>query len=409
MTFRASDRAMTRPGPDGAVMARDLAIVGRAQRTPEGYLDAPAQLTRTGVLEYLAGELIEGDPNPGRIVRVLRLPEDVFDPISLASFERKPLTRGHPPFGEVDATNWRRVSIGIVDQIRPADDRVHVAGRVLVTDAEAVKAADDRREVQISCCYRFIAEPVPGGSWRDDAGVLGEPGLVYQADFFARKIRGNHHALVETGRAGPTAALVLDEGKKMDIAKAESLIESLEGTIKQLREELGAAKAAQTEAEEAKDAAETKAEESEKKAADALRQLGEFKAADEARRKTEAEREVATLSEKHAKVLGMDAATVKTLGGPVEIKRRVLEKLSIPSGATEVETNVAYDTAMRMQAATAPATSTVTAIGALGVAAGGGLTPGGGAPVVAADAAAKAREAYNKRVMEASQPAPLKS
>ena len=65
--------------------------------TPEGFLichDVP--IARTGPQDYLARELqLDGDPD--RFVSVQRYPEDVFEAATLASFEGKPVTDGHPP------------------------------------------------------------------------------------------------------------------------------------------------------------------------------------------------------------------------------------------------------------------------------------------------------------------------
>ena len=64
--------------------------------SPEGYLichDVP--IARTGPQEYLARELaLDGDPE--RVINVDRRPEDVFEGATLASFEGKPVTDGHP-------------------------------------------------------------------------------------------------------------------------------------------------------------------------------------------------------------------------------------------------------------------------------------------------------------------------
>ena len=65
--------------------------------TVEGFLVCRnVPIARTGPQEYLAHELqLDGDPD--RVIVVNRHPEDVFEDATLASFEGKPVTDGHPP------------------------------------------------------------------------------------------------------------------------------------------------------------------------------------------------------------------------------------------------------------------------------------------------------------------------
>ncbi len=62
---------------------------------------------------------------------------------------------------------------------------------LIITDAEAIKAIEDGRTIELSSAYRYV--PV------FEAGEFN--GEAY--DFIMTNIRGNHVALVEEGRAGP--------------------------------------------------------------------------------------------------------------------------------------------------------------------------------------------------------------
>lgn len=70
-------------------------------KTPEGFLICKnVPIARTGYQTYLESELVE-DGDPSERVNVYRSPDEVFSTATLASFEGKPVTNGHP---DVDVT-----------------------------------------------------------------------------------------------------------------------------------------------------------------------------------------------------------------------------------------------------------------------------------------------------------------
>jgi hypothetical protein len=82
-------------------MLRFLAnkISDNIARTPDGYLICRSvPFARTGYQDYLRKEvygLTASEPNA--VVRVFRSPDQVFCPLTMASFEGKPVTNNHPP------------------------------------------------------------------------------------------------------------------------------------------------------------------------------------------------------------------------------------------------------------------------------------------------------------------------
>ena len=134
-----------------------------SRREPEGYLlclNVP--VARTGTQDYLPEELgitpgsFSFASGPG-LISVYRPEKEVFAPETMASFEGMPVTNDHPPDG-VDVDNIRRLQMG----------------------------QGGKRE--ISCGYTYeLAE---------------ENGRYIQ-----RKIRGNHIAVVDAGRAGPRVSI----------------------------------------------------------------------------------------------------------------------------------------------------------------------------------------------------------
>ncbi len=160
-----------------------------AIRLDNGMLRAPVTLSRVGVFNYRNAD--------GSTRRELRLPEEVFNKDSMASFELVPFLDEHPyaENGEVTAANARRLQIGSVGSVHQAT--THLDGTVMVTD-EAGVAKVLSGKLAVSCGYYCDRDFTPG-VWE------GQP-----YDCIQRNIRGNHVALVQVGRAGPEARIRLD-------------------------------------------------------------------------------------------------------------------------------------------------------------------------------------------------------
>jgi len=171
----------------------DDGTIGKPERLDNGYLRVPATITRTGVFSYLNRN--------GSLRRELRLPSEVFNADSVGSFEDRAVTNNHPPVA-LTSRNTSRYQVGHARDVRQDGD--HVAATILITDGEAIEAAEDGKR-QLSCGYKCDLEMKSGTT----SGIEGVPdGLKYDA--IQRNIRGNHIAIVTKGRAGPSAGLHLD-------------------------------------------------------------------------------------------------------------------------------------------------------------------------------------------------------
>lgn len=167
-----------------------LRISANRRKTPEGYwVIEGTPFARTGIQEYGADELPHLKAEADGVIRVYRLPEDVFDSTSLASWNGKSLTDDHPP-DLVDPTTWRHLTKGIVlNPRRGTGDEAHLAlCDLLVTDAGA-QMLIDAGKVELSGGY-------------NPEYVEFEPGKYKQTN-----IIGNHVALVTEGRCGPECAV----------------------------------------------------------------------------------------------------------------------------------------------------------------------------------------------------------
>lgn len=166
-------------------------ISERIAETPEGYLLCGAvPIARTGSLDYLPDEVGIAAAAGASVVTVYRLEEDLFTPVSMASFEGKPVTVDHPPV-DVTPDNWRDLAVGHAQNVRRgvgAEADLLLAD-LLITDAGAIKAIRKDGVREISCGYDAEYEAVATGVGRQT------------------RIIGNHIALVDAGRCGHRCAI----------------------------------------------------------------------------------------------------------------------------------------------------------------------------------------------------------
>ncbi|MBC3540650.1 DUF2213 domain-containing protein [Rufibacter sediminis] len=165
-------------------------IKGEATRTDEGYVRADSIVTRTGVFLYQNAD--------GSIRRELRHPDDVFEAVSLDTLKMIPITNGHPEQKLVNSANAKELQIGTTGENIKVDGRF-IRAPLVLTHADGVEALDAGRK-ELSLGYTVDLEKV-------DGEYNGE-----RYDHRQRNIRYNHLAIVDRGRAGPSARIHLDSG-----------------------------------------------------------------------------------------------------------------------------------------------------------------------------------------------------
>ncbi|MFX5295243.1 DUF2213 domain-containing protein [Acinetobacter baumannii] len=164
--------------------------LGRTREiTPEGYLlcrDVP--IARIGTLMYADGEVPVAADNTGLII-IYRGEEVLFDPITIASAEGKPITDDHPA-DWVTPDNWKELSKGFGKDVRRGEgaDSDYLMADLLVTDKETIQKVLDGK-VEISLGY-------------DADYTETSKGKGLQSN-----IRVNHIALVEKGRCGSRCSI----------------------------------------------------------------------------------------------------------------------------------------------------------------------------------------------------------
>ena len=168
-----------------SVIRFDSTPLNKAYYTEEGYLVDSPILTSVGIFEYA---------NPdGSIRRELRVPSEVFNKESLASYRGKPIIMTHDA-GLVDKNNVHDASIGTIlsDGYRDGAD---VRAKIVIHDTDEMKR---RGFKELSLGYNLDLDETPG---------------IYNGeryDAIQRNIRINHLALVREARAGDQARLNID-------------------------------------------------------------------------------------------------------------------------------------------------------------------------------------------------------
>lgn len=172
----------------------DTLVLDAPRRTADGYLAVRAKAARTGVYDYLAGEV--GAPSdrfkPTDTVKVYRDSSEVFAADAVRSFIGRPITNDHPA-QPVTADNWKHHARGtVMGAMRDGD---YLAFDLVLMDAAAINAVE-RGKRELSNGYQCQLDWTPGAApdgTRYDARQVG--------------IRGNHVALVDRGRAGSECAI----------------------------------------------------------------------------------------------------------------------------------------------------------------------------------------------------------
>lgn len=152
--------------------------------TPEGYLICHnVPISRTGDQKYLAQELGLND-RYGEVITVTRKEEEVFSEASLASFEGKVVTDGHPA-NWVDPSNFSSYLKGVVQNVRRGyeEDADKVIADLLIYDSVLISEIQAGKR-EISCGYDCKYPEIDAGN------------------FEQALIRGNHVAVVDKARAG---------------------------------------------------------------------------------------------------------------------------------------------------------------------------------------------------------------
>lgn len=176
-------------------------------KTPEGYLLAlGVPIARTGWQTYRASELKLDSLPPDTLIEVYRDASEVFDPATIASFEGKTVTSPHPPVF-LTPDNDRTYNLGHTQQVRKGENLDSGEGSLisdlLIKDSRLIHYLNSNAMNEISCGYSYDLVPM-------------EDEHSPNHKFRMTNIRGNHVAIVPSGRAGREVRVLdanLEEGE----------------------------------------------------------------------------------------------------------------------------------------------------------------------------------------------------
>lgn len=168
----------------------------RMEKTPEGFIQGTARVTRTGVFTYKNAD--------GSLRRELRHPNDVFALASLESMKMIPITNLHPSEKLVNADTAKQLSIGFTGE-NVIPDGKFVMVPLKITSKDGVAAVDNGRK-ELSLGYEVELDDTPGTY----------DGEMY--DCVQRNIAYNHLAIVDRGRAGADVRLNMDENDAIEVS-----------------------------------------------------------------------------------------------------------------------------------------------------------------------------------------------
>ena len=298
------------------------------ERTNEGFLKGRAIVTSIGVFTYKRAD--------GTIQRELRLPEEVFSPLTLNSMKLKPVTLNHPT-ELVTSDNADKLQVGSLGDNpswtkewhdrnwEEVTDGINCAIDMVITKKDAVDAVLNGKQ-SLSMGYTCDLEMAqPGSTW---CGV--------EYDFIQRNIRYNHCAIVDSARAGDNAKIELrvdsedavledmviktDGGtkmlKKINLDGIE--YEAEESVIKALNKERARADQAESDACESKKTADKKVADMEKKVTEMEKRVSELEA------ERDAAKEKKDAAEAELEKVKSDSADPKRLDEAVKAKMELL-------------------------------------------------------------------------------------
>ncbi len=183
------------------VMRFDRGKIREARMDAQGFLRAPATVTRAGVFTYMMPS--------GRVRRELRPPDEVFSERNLESIRGTIVTNEHPVNGTpVTAENVKEFQVGHADSDVVAEEGMLRVGLV-ITDAETIRDIRSGKKQEVSCGYRCTIDHT-SGVWQGPNGP--EPYDVIQ-----RGHVNNHIAVTRKGRGGPEVRLHLDSEDGVEI------------------------------------------------------------------------------------------------------------------------------------------------------------------------------------------------
>lgn len=186
-------------------------------KTKAGFLVCEnVKVARTGIQYYAGGREMQVSGFEGKQIKAYRLPEDVFEKDSLASYEGAPVTDNHTEW--VTPENYSRYLKGHFQNVRRVGKSV--VGDLVINDPELIAKVEAGTKREISAGYDYSWE-----RYKDGVRVF--------------NIRVNHIAVVTEGRAGPDHRIIdsIDDFRsKRTVSKRQKALDYAAHALAQLHD-----------------------------------------------------------------------------------------------------------------------------------------------------------------------------
>lgn len=197
------------------LLALDRSTARRYDADGHMHVDS-CNISKANVCDYYGREVPDWEAlglDAAKVYKVFRDPEELRK--AAASFAGKPLLLHHIPVTADDhATDLVVGTVGT----DIAFDGTYLTAPLSVWTREAILVIESKKQVQLSCGYRYTADVTPGVS---PEGVAFDIRMV--------NISGNHVALVHRGRAGPDVVVADETFRNMKRPKILAIVASILG------------------------------------------------------------------------------------------------------------------------------------------------------------------------------------
>jgi len=173
---------------------------GAIEVMPNGFISITANLTRTGIFTY---RHVRPDGSI-KIMKQLRIEEEVFSEEAMESLAGLPITNNHPN----ELVSPENASEYIVGMASDNPKRIHapvqgdsedyIQQRLTIFDDGVIDMIQGKEKGEMSLGYQCELDFVPG-EYKGD-----------QYDCVQRNIRYNHGSIVDQARGGPNCKILLD-------------------------------------------------------------------------------------------------------------------------------------------------------------------------------------------------------
>jgi hypothetical protein len=174
---------------------------GEVEVLPNGFISITANLTRTGIFTY---RHMRPDGTV-KLLKQLRIEEEVFSEEAIASLSGLPITNNHPSV-LVSPENASEYIVGMSSDNPKRiklDSEDYVQQKLVIFDDSAISMIKNKEKCEMSLGYQCTLDMTPG-EYKGEA-----------YDCVQRDIRYNHGSIVKEARGGPNCRILLDGAKEV--------------------------------------------------------------------------------------------------------------------------------------------------------------------------------------------------